>query len=76
VLEEFRMPSSKDKQPKTIEAVEKAMDDNELQSYYNQYISILKEQRQQTKTFTDVQLREIILQLFHSLQYKNEKPDG
>ncbi|CAF2672897.1 unnamed protein product [Rotaria sp. Silwood2] len=70
------MPQSKDKKRKSIEAVEKPMNDNELKSYYNQYISVLKEQRQQTKKISDKQLHEIILQLFHSLQYKNEQSEG
>jgi hypothetical protein len=52
------------------------MNDNELKSYYNQYISILKEQQQQTKTFTDKQLHQILAQLFRSLQYKSEQPEG
>ncbi|CAF1109533.1 unnamed protein product [Rotaria sordida] len=70
------MPQNKDKKQKVIEAVEKPMNDNELKLYYNQYISVLKEQRQQTKKLSDKQLNEIILQLFHSLQYKNEQPEG
>jgi hypothetical protein len=76
--ESFEMPMSqnKDKKRKPIEAVEKGMTDNELKSYYNQYISILKEQQQQTKNFTQKQLHEIISQLFHSLQYKNEQSEG
>ncbi|CAF1122334.1 unnamed protein product [Rotaria sordida] len=73
---ESSMPQNKDKKQKVIEAVEKPMNDNELKLYYNQYISVLKEQRQQTKKLSDKQLNEIILQLFHSLQYKNEQPEG
>lgn len=73
---EMPMPQNKDKKRKAIEAVEKAMTDDELRSYYNEYISVLKDQRQQTRNFTDKQLHEIILQLFHSLQYKNEQSEG
>jgi hypothetical protein len=73
---EVSMPQNKDKKRKPTEAVEKAMTDNEVKSYYNQYISVLKDQRQQTKKFNDKQLHEIISQLFHSLQYKTEQPEG
>ena len=75
-LPRMSMPQNKDKKRKPIEAVEKAMTDSELKSYYKQYISILKEQRQQTKPSTDKHLHEIITQLFNSLQYKNEQPEG
>jgi hypothetical protein len=75
-VHEMSMPKSKDNKRKPIEAVEKAMNDNELKSYYNQYMSILKEQRQQTKPSTDKHLHQILSQLFHSLQYKNEQPEG
>jgi len=70
------MPQNKDKKQKTVQAVENPMDDNELESYYNRFMSVLKEQRQQTKTFSDTQLHEMISQLFHSLQYKNEQIEG
>ncbi|CAF1364450.1 unnamed protein product [Adineta steineri] len=73
---ELPMPQNKNKTQKIIEAVEIAMNEDELQSYYNQYISVLKEQRQQTKTFSDQQLHEIVTQLFNSLQYKHEQPEG
>jgi hypothetical protein len=70
------MPQNKDKKRKPIEAVEKAMTDSEIQTYYNQYITVLKDQRQQTKKLSDKQLYEIIAQLFNSLQYKNDQPEG
>lgn len=73
---ETPMPQNKDKKRKAIEAVEKSMTDEELTSYYNQYLSILKDQRQQTQNYNDKQLREIISQLFKSLQYKNETSEG
>jgi hypothetical protein len=73
---ETPMLQNKDQKRKVVEAVEKPMDDKELKSYFNQYISVLKEQRQQTKTFSDKQLHKIIVQLFQSLQYKSEKPEG
>jgi hypothetical protein len=73
---ETSMPQSKDKKRKPIEAVEKPMDDKELKTYYNQYMSILKEQRQQTKVSTDKQLHQILAQIFRSLQYKHEQPEG
>jgi hypothetical protein len=73
---EISMPQNKDKKRKPIEAVEKAMTDKELKSYYNQYILILKEQRQQTKSLSDKQLHEILAQIFHSLQYKNDQSEG
>ena len=52
------------------------MTESELISYYNQYMLVLKEQRQQIKPSTDKHLHEILSQLFHSLQYKNEEPEG
>jgi hypothetical protein len=70
------IPQNKDKKRKPIEAIEKPMTDNEVKSYYNQYISVLKDQRQQTKNISDKQLNEIISQLFNSLQYKNEQSEG
>jgi len=73
---EMSIPQNKDKKRKPIEAVEKPMTDNEIKSYYNQYLSVLKDQRQQTKNLSDKQLHEIILQLFNSLQYKNEQSEG
>ena len=59
---EVSMPQNKDKKRKPIEAVEKAMTDDEITSYYNQYISVLKDQRQQT-TNTNSLLRGLIDQL-------------
>ncbi|CAF3388288.1 unnamed protein product [Rotaria socialis] len=73
---ETPMSQNKEKKQKSIEAVEKPMNDAELRSYYNEYINILKEQRQQKKLSSDKQLHEIILKLFHSLQYKNEQSEG
>lgn len=73
---EMPMSQSKDKKRKPIEAVEKPMTDKELKSYYEQYISLLKEQRQQAKLSSEKQLHTILTQLFHSLQYKNEQPEG
>ena len=61
---------------KPIEAVEVAMNENELRSYYDQYIQVLKEQRQQTKVFSDEQLHGFIRQLYQSLQYKHDEPEG
>lgn len=73
---EMSMPQNKDKKRKPIEAVEKAMTDKELKTYYEQYISLLKEQRQQAKLSSEKQLHALLAQLFHSLQYKNEQPEG
>ena len=70
------MMTHKDNEPKVIEAVEKPMNDAELISYYKKYISVLKEQRQQKQLLTKTKLHEIILQLYRSLQYKHEQPEG
>ncbi|UJR20536.1 hypothetical protein I4U23_023663 [Adineta vaga] len=74
----YQIPMSQNtnEKRKPIEAVETAMTEGELRSYYQQYISILKQQRQQKQLFSDQQLREIICQLFHSLQYKHDEPEG
>ena len=70
------MSQNQEKKRKPIEAVEKPMTDKELTTYYNQYHSILKEQRQQTKISSEKLLHTILADLFHSLQYKSEEPEG
>lgn len=59
-----------------IDAVENAMNDDELKSYYEQYVKLAVEQRK-SKTKTSIkELNDIIVRLFSSLQYKNEQSDG
>ena len=73
---ETPMLKNKDQKRKSVEAVEKPMDEKELKVFFNEYLSVLKEQRQQTNTISDKQLHKIIVKLFQSLQYKSEKPEG
>lgn len=70
------MSQNQEKKRKPIEAVEKAMTDKEVNTYYNQYLAILKEQRQQTKISSEKQLHSMLAELFHTLQYKNEQSEG
>jgi hypothetical protein len=74
--EEIRMPQSKQTERKPVEAVEKPMSDDQLISYFNRYILILQQQRQQISTLSDKQLHEVILELFNTMEYKNDTPDG
>jgi len=73
---ESPMLKTKDQKRKTVEAIEKPMNEKELKSYFDKYMSVLKEQRLQTKKFSDKDLHKIIFELFQSLQYKEEKPEG
>jgi hypothetical protein len=76
LVEDAEQPKVKDKEEKKAEAVEKGMEDHELVPYYNRYIILIRDQRQQKRTFTEEQLHEFIIELFHSLQYKNNQSDG
>ena len=76
ILDISRIRHKDDKQPKTIEAVEKSMDEDDLQRYYSQYISAVREQREPSKSLTEKQLHALVTQLFQSLQYSNHQADG
>jgi hypothetical protein len=52
------------------------MDDRQLVPYFNQYILLMREQRQQKQESTVEQLYDLINDLFHSLEYKNDQSDG
>lgn len=73
---ETLMLNSKDTKQKPVAAVEKPMSDDELKTYFNEYISVAKEQRQQQIISSDAKLHEIIFKLYQSLQYKVEQPEG
>jgi hypothetical protein len=76
LIQDAEQPKLKDKEEKKAEAVEKAMETSELKPYYNRYILLMRDQRLQKKTFTEEQLHQFIIELFHSLQYKNDQSDG
>jgi hypothetical protein len=76
IVENAEQPKIKDKEEKKAEAVEKGMENHELIPYFNQYILLMREQRQKKKTFTEEQLHDYITDLFTSLQYKNDHSDG
>jgi hypothetical protein len=66
----------KETQQKAAAAVEKGMGDDQLVPYYNQYILLMRDQEQQKQSFSVEQLQEFIMELFNSLQYKNDQSDG
>lgn len=70
------LPQTKDKKRKPIEAVEKPMSDEEVKLYLDKYLAVLKDQYQQTKNVPEPQLHELITELFQTLQYKNDQPEG
>jgi len=61
---------------KTATAVEKGMDDKQLVPYFNRYILLIREQQQQKQSSSEEQLHDLITDLFHSLEYKNDESDG
>ncbi len=61
---------------KTAAAVEKGMDDKQLVPYFNRYILLIREQQQQKQWSSEEQLHDLITDLFHSLEYKNDESDG
>ena len=67
---------TKDKEERKAEAVEKPMEDRDLIPFYNRYILLMKDYKQQKKSCTDEQLHEYLTDLFNSLQYKNDESDG
>ena len=76
LVENAEQPKVKDKEEKKAEAVEKPMENHELTPYYNRFILLMRDQRLQKKTFSEEQLHEFIIELFQSLQYKNNQSDG
>jgi hypothetical protein len=64
------------KQGRQVQAVEKGLNDEQLIPYFNRYILILQDEKQQTKRFTNEQLHDYLTSLFQSLEYSNEQPDG
>jgi hypothetical protein len=52
------------------------MEDVKLEPYYNQYILLMRDQKQLKQSFSVEQLQEFIMELFNSLQYKNDQSDG
>lgn len=67
---------SKDKEERKAEAVEKPMEDRDLVPFYNRYILLMKDCKQQKRSCTDEQLHEYLTDLFNTLQYKNNESDG
>jgi RNA-splicing ligase RtcB len=76
VTHDLSRAQKNDKPLRTIEAVEKPMDEEELQRYFSQYLSAVQEQREQSKSLTEKQLHALVMQLFRSLQYSNHQADG
>ena len=74
--EDLPAPKTNPDQPKAVEAVEQAMTDEQLKSFHEHYISILQQHRQAAQPWTEKQLHQMIVHLFQSLQYRNDKPDG
>ena len=52
------------------------MSDDALTAYYNRYIALVQDQKQQTSIFTEGQLKEFITELFRSVEYEPGEPDG
>lgn len=76
VTEYTKKSQSKDTQQKAAAAVEKGMDNIELVPYFNRYILLMRDQRQQKQTFREEQLHDFIMDLFQSLEYKNDESNG
>ena len=61
----------------TEDEEEPDMNNDELTAYYNRYIyALVQDQKQQTNTFTEGQLKEFVTELFRSVHYELGEPDG
>jgi len=76
LMEGAEQPQTKTTQEKTAAAVEKGMEDKQLVPYFNRYILLMRDEKQQKKSFSEEQLHEYITELFNSLQYKNDQSEG
>ena len=52
------------------------MNDDELKSYYEQYVQLVVEQRKSKIKTSIKELNDLIVKLYNSLQYKNNQSDG
>lgn len=64
------------KESKKADAVEKPMDEMQLNRFYNEYILLMKDQKQEKHAFTQEKLGDILHDLFNSLQYQPDQSDG
>lgn len=64
------------KESKKADAVEKPMDEKQLNQFYNEYILLMKDQKQEKHAFTREKLCDILHELFNSLQYQPDQSDG
>ena len=71
-----RATATASKSDKPIDAVEQAMSDDELNSYYETYMKLALEQRKSKLKTSLRDLQHLIDKLYNSLQYKNEQSDG
>ncbi len=76
IIDDAERAQSKSTQQKTATAVEKGMTDNELIPYFNRYIRLMREQRQEKATFSEEQLHDFLTDVFNSLEYKNDESNG
>ncbi|CAF1325124.1 unnamed protein product, partial [Adineta ricciae] len=56
--------------------VEKGINDDELQPYFNRYILLMKDQQKKQQTLKVENLHQYIIELFNSLEYKNNQSKG
>jgi hypothetical protein len=71
----FRAKSDREK-AHTGQPIEVPMEQTEVKKYYDQYMFMLKAQKQSNPNVTEEELHQIVVQLFESLQYKSEKAAG
>jgi hypothetical protein len=76
IIENAVQSQQKSTQQKTATAVEKGMDISQLVPYFNRYILLMREQRQQNQSSTEEELHDLLTDVFHALEYKNDESDG
>lgn len=76
IIPNVEQPKVKDKEERKADAVEKPMEDRDLVPFYNRYILLMKDCKQQKKSCTEEELHEYLTDLFNTLQYKNDQSDG